>query len=627
MQLKKLLWISALSVALALVSAFVVSCSSDDGGDDGGGQAEWTVMLYGAGNNDLDQANNGTSYIVQDVQDMEKVGSQDGINMIAMVSRYGGGGNAKYYKVGYYPNENPNALSSEELLNLGTKDMSDPATLKAFINYCKQNFPANRYQLIIDDHGAGWPGSCSDDLAGAGGLLTMPECREAIATSDLGSVDILTWHACLMSMAEVAYELRSVCEYMTSCQFTMPMENILGADLWLGWLKDNKTASNENYARKVVESVIQRAQFKQKTTHYAMIKMSEMQNLGAALGTFGNILVQEGGQHWNEVLNAWQSTHSTDLDNPKYVDIREFTNQIQAQPTLSTINLIVSNCNNVRNAINAAVPFTDTYFHSPTQPVPRGGLNVYIPWQVNQYVPDSVSYSSLQWRATNWHSFISTFVRSLGGGGDPTGRCCYNNNTQCAEVTQAECNTVAGTWTQGASCNDGCGGGAPTGRCCYNNNTQCADNATQAECNGVAGIWTQGATCAQGCGGGGGQCAATCAQAQNYTPGTIVDNCTLSGPNAQNWFSTTLGTGVWRFQLVAAQGGADFDIYTFATDCATALGCQGVAQGDEDFTCTVEGGSIAIRVLVVSYEGSGGYQFAISQVGVSDPDGMTLAVK
>ncbi len=583
MKLKKTFWWSTTAMVLVFAVALIVSCKSDDGGDDGGsGQAKWTIMLYGAGNNDLDQANNGTSYIVQDVQDMEKVGSQSGVNMIAMVSRYGGGGNARYYHVEYFPNENPNQLSSPELQNLGTKDMSDPQTLRNFLNYCKANYPADRYQLIIDDHGAGWPGSCSDDLAGAGGLLTLPETREAIASSDLGRVDILTWHACLMSMTEVAYELRSVCDFMTSCQFTMPMENILGADLWLGWLKDNQDASDENYARKVVESVITRAQFKQKTTHYALIKMSEMQNLGAALGNFGNILVSEGGAHWNEVLQAWNTTHSTNLDNPKYVDIREFTNNIQAQPNLSTSNLINQNAVAVRNALNAAVPFTDTYFHTPDQPVPRGGLNVYIPYQLDQFVPDSVNYSSLQWRATNWHGFISTFVRSLGGGQDPTGRCCYNNNTQCA------------------------------------------DGATQAECATVAGVWTEGATCAQGCGGGGNQCATTCANAQAITLGQVY-SCDLQGARgAANWFKVNITTGQYRFEMATGNGN-DYDVYTFAP-CESQLGCLSEATGTtEDFTCDFNGsGELSIAVAI--WDGSGPFDFRVTQVGIVDQPG-SIAIK
>lgn len=578
MKLNKSFWWSTAVIVLSFALTLIVSCSSDDGGDDnGGGQAKWTIMLYGAGNNDLDQANNGTSYIVQDVQDMEKVGSQQGINMIAMVSRYGGGGNARYYKIEYFPNENPNQISSPELQNLGTKDMSDPQTLKNFLNYCKANFPAERYQLIIDDHGAGWPGSCSDDLAGAGGLLTLPETREAIATSDLGRVDILTWHACLMSMTEVAYELRSVCEYMTSCQFTMPMENILGADLWLAWLKDNQSSSNENYARKVVESVIQRAQFKQKTTHYAMIKMSEMQNLGAALGNFGNILVQEGGANWNQVLNAWNSTHSTNLDNPTYVDIREFTNQIQAQPAFTGNNLINSNAVSVRNALNAAVPFTDTYFHAPDNPVPRGGLNVYIPWQLAQFTADdSIKYSALQWRATNWHSFVSTFVRSLGGGQDPVGRCCYNNNQNCQDVTQAQCQQLSG-------------------------------------------VWTQGATCAQGCGGGGQQCATSCETASQISLGQIYTCNLQGGRGAANWFRVNINTGTYRFEMATSQGN-DYDVYTFAP-CGSQLGCLSEATGNvEDFTCNFNGsGELSIAVAI--WDGGGPFDFRITQIGITDEPG------
>jgi hypothetical protein len=452
--------------------------------------------------------------------------------------------------------------------------MSDPATMREFINYCKANFPADHYLLLVDDHGAGWPGSCVDEVGGAGSLLTNVELRQAIAQSDLGRVDILTWHACLMAMVEVAYEFRNVADYMTGCQFTMPMENILGADLWLGWLKDNLGTNPDQFARKIAESVRNRAEFKQKTTQYGMIKLSEMNAMGSRIGTFGNILVQEGGQYWNEVQAAWQGTHSTQYDNPAYVDLREFANRVKQQEHLQNSNLIRTAADDVINAINAAVPFTNSYFYGSDPVVPRGGLNIHFPYQLQQF--DSSNYVSLEFRATNWQSFLSTFLRS--GAQEPVGRCCYNNNTQCADVTQAQCATVAGVWTQGATCNDGCGGGAT--------------------------------------------CATTCETAQNYTPGNVVSNCTLQ-TQGLNWFRTTLGVGTWRFQLATTNG--DFDLYTYADDCATQLGCYGEAQGDEDFTCNVQGSPVTIRVAVYAYAGSGGYQFMISQVGIQDdPHAMSL---
>jgi hypothetical protein len=134
--MKKIIWAGILFTLAALILA-VMSCSkkSTDSGDTTGGTTQWTVMMYGAGNNNLDSTNNNTSYIIQDVQDMEKVGSQTNMNVIAMVASFRTGGQAKYYRIEYHLNENPDQISSPMLQDLGSKDMSDPATLRDFINY------------------------------------------------------------------------------------------------------------------------------------------------------------------------------------------------------------------------------------------------------------------------------------------------------------------------------------------------------------------------------------------------------------------------------------------------------------------------------------------------------------
>ena len=71
--------------------------------------------------------------------------------------------------------------------------------------------------------------------------------------------------------------------------------------------------------------------------------------------------------------------------------------------------------------------------------------------------------------------------------------------------------------------------------------------------------------------------------------------------------------------MVAPNG--DFDLYTFEDNCQTQLPCQGEATGDEDFTCTVSSGTIPIRILIYAYDGSGSYQFAISQVSAPNVTG------
>lgn len=134
-------------------------------------------MGYFDGNNDLDVSQAGTSYIIEDVQEMEKVGSTDEVTAVTIVSSLKTGGNANYYLVQKHPDELPDKISSKDL---GTKDMSDPQCLKNFIKWAKEEYPADHYALIINDHGGGWRGACVDEQNGAGSLMSMPDIRMAL---------------------------------------------------------------------------------------------------------------------------------------------------------------------------------------------------------------------------------------------------------------------------------------------------------------------------------------------------------------------------------------------------------------------------------------------------------------
>lgn len=560
---KILVW--ALAALLVVAVVFMVSCKKSSTAPKDTGS--WTVMVYGAGNNNLDTLNNTTSYIIQDVQDMEKVGTQPGLNIIAMVASLSMGGQAKYYKIEYKPNDNVGQLTSQVLDNLGTRDMSDGTTLKNFINYCKGHYPATHYLLVIDDHGGGWQGTCSDDMNGGGGLLTMEELRQAISTSDLQHVDVITFHACLMAALESAYELRNVASYMTACQFSMPMENVLGADLWLGWMKDNRTAAPLDVARKVAEKVIERATFKQKTTQYGVIDLSQVETLGSLVGHFGTELINNSGNYWNEVVQSWGTTHTTALDDQSCVDLREFANHVMNSTHLQGINLIDSAAVKVISAVNAAVPYTGAHFEPPQGTIPRGGLNVYLPFQATQY--DSTRYRQLQFDATGWHNFISAFLPNTGGQ-DPTGRCCYGNQ-QCAVNTNAACTGLAGQWQTGLDCT-----GNP-----------CQQQAT---------------------------CPLTCANAQAVNLGQTY-NCSLTGADSINWFSVSLPAQAnYEFRLCGfTYQPNDFDLYVINNCTNLQILTSSLNYGCEDTVWQASGNLI---LAVVRAVGGGSYSLTVSQHGV-----------
>jgi hypothetical protein len=104
----------------------------------------------------------------------------------------------------YYIDENHNKILLEEM---GEINMGDYEILRDFISFGKENYPADRYQLNIYNHGGAWMGACIDTTDGD--QLIMDEFQKAL--SETGGVDILVWiGCCLMGSIEAAYELRGL---------------------------------------------------------------------------------------------------------------------------------------------------------------------------------------------------------------------------------------------------------------------------------------------------------------------------------------------------------------------------------------------------------------------------------
>ena len=154
----------------------------------------WTLMFYCCSDNDLSGALPYFDFF-----------SGSNLNVIALEDNIDGPG-----KIWYFDGDN-NAVLLEEL---GEVDMGDSATLKNFIIYGKQNFSAERYMLIIFDHGGGWQGACSD-VTNAD-ALTMDEIKQALI--EAGGVDVIGFQACLMGAVESVYELKDCADVYIGCE-------------------------------------------------------------------------------------------------------------------------------------------------------------------------------------------------------------------------------------------------------------------------------------------------------------------------------------------------------------------------------------------------------------------------
>jgi hypothetical protein len=126
--------------------------------------AEWTIMVFMNGDNNLEPN------ILDDFREMIRVGSTENINVVAQLdrikstqdwddARYGNwGGTLRFHvKRGVEPYQSNAVSAAEGGIPAATEiDMGSPASLRDFVNWAQTRFPANRYALIISDHGAGW---------------------------------------------------------------------------------------------------------------------------------------------------------------------------------------------------------------------------------------------------------------------------------------------------------------------------------------------------------------------------------------------------------------------------------------------------------------------------------------
>ncbi len=175
-----------------------------------GALADWTILVYMAADNNLEQA------ALLDINEMEAAGSSERVQVLVQIDRavgesaaWGDWTDTRRYRI--LGDADPFTITAEPLLTLGEQNMGDPAVLADFLRWGAANYPANRYALILWNHGLGWQGFAFDsDTAdfGAPDHLSLADLDGALAQAGMGPLDIVAFDACLMGQLDVLHVLR-----------------------------------------------------------------------------------------------------------------------------------------------------------------------------------------------------------------------------------------------------------------------------------------------------------------------------------------------------------------------------------------------------------------------------------
>lgn len=114
----------------------------------------------------------------------------------------------------------------EKVMDLeGMSSMEEPANLEDFIKWTAENYPADRYMLVLWDHGGGVPYGYGvdqlqhrtdlDDVEG----LRVTDVAQSIANTGL-KFDLIGFDACLMQDIEIASSLEPYADYYLASEET-----------------------------------------------------------------------------------------------------------------------------------------------------------------------------------------------------------------------------------------------------------------------------------------------------------------------------------------------------------------------------------------------------------------------
>ncbi len=330
--MRHFMFIFLLAIFLAIGGGFGNSTAAAD---------DWTILVYLDGDNNLEDDG------IDDFLEMATVGSDSNINIVVQFDRIDG------YSAAYEDwttckrflvTSGMTPVAANQISDLGEVNMGDPATLTGFINWGTSTYPATRYALILWNHGGGWrenlkraslietirslnqgknketfdaaksslikkdltkelkktdpfflKGVCWDDT-NSGDYLEMREVRQLLnnATTDM---DLIGFDACLMSMIEVAHEIKDTgADVMVGSEETEP-GNGWPYNTILSDLAGNPTATPSQLGTYIVDRYY--ASYVNPQTQTA-IDLTTMNALSEAVSTFAESL----RNNWNSNKNA-----------------------------------------------------------------------------------------------------------------------------------------------------------------------------------------------------------------------------------------------------------------------------------------------------------------------------------
>jgi hypothetical protein len=400
----------------------------------------WTFLVYLAGDNNLDPEG------VQDIAEMKKVGSTDAVNVVAQFDRPSGA--TRYFL------RRGTTAKADALKSLGELNTGDPRALVDFVTWAAAAYPAERYALVLWNHGQGWDDT--DIFAGerAGGRLVRPKrVRRAFFRSSVvqaarltrrpsseakailiddgskdfldnvetkqalgkirkilrGNLDLLGMDACLMSMAEVGYQCRQAVSYTVGSEETEPGGG-WPYDRILKRLTANPSLTAEALGQVVVDEYLESYRGSGDAVTQSVCSLAAAKPLAAAVKALGSALRGALADDGVRLALVDARNRVRDFEVRENVDLVDLCVRLQASPQMpadvkaAAIDVVAA----ARGGAASTGGYVVQSGYVGDAMKGSSGVAIYFPT-----LAVSPLYARLDWAAaTGWGEFLEAYVAS-----------------------------------------------------------------------------------------------------------------------------------------------------------------------------------------------------------------------
>ena len=359
---------------------------------------EWVFYVYMAGDNTL------YNELTDDLNEMKMVGSNDDLDIVALTDKIEDNDSHLYHVLKHDLVERNLSEVNETWEN--ELDMGNGDTLRDFLIWASNEFPAKRKILIIWNHGSGWEKVAEDGNS----FLTVPEInlslKEYREVTNEPPFTLIGFDACLMGMFEIMYELKNHTTMVHGSEAYEPLEGWTYNNLLY---KLNKNINDEELAYHVVNDYVESYRNGSVYTSYSVtasvVSSNKLEGLWNDLDNFSTELNSVLPVFKNEIKNARDNSQRFD-QNPNFRDLYDLTVKIENELPVTSVK---EAARNLRDSINQTVMFEDHWTKPEKLNVGRAnGMTIYFPTEGVKN-----GYNNLEIMENTWFDFISNYETSI----------------------------------------------------------------------------------------------------------------------------------------------------------------------------------------------------------------------